>query len=529
MRELDCPQPRKVLKNYRPHIHVHPLFHTDELEKGIPLAAQTSYCAELEELQELLHFPEEVALRLADTEYQLFYQVPPIDYLRQTWGGTTGTSSQSLPGNAPTRSSVATLIKRFNEVSAWVTQLIITQPTHDARRAVLSCVLRVALSSWNIGNFNGAMEIIAGLKSNKLKPFWLSITEKETLPVLDFLSAALLSAEYDRALSRALAMAECPVVPFFGAFLRELREILAAGPPVVGGHGCDGATATPMVATADHATTVTPSSGGKQAKNTHQRDQQMQQRQVVGEIVPLVTPRQFISDYNGEDHHFTKIGPGGLINLEKIYRTQAVMDHIALCHQHYHTRNRLSPTVSLIDYLKSSSISEQRVLAAAPPEKTELDAEYDCDVDDYHPVQPLVHDHGVSFVCLSSPLTKIDQHVMQARLAKRSTKNANEDAFNRILHHGSTCVLWEGVEGPSPPGVRGALLYVRLDRSSTTLTWVRPSWSGLKAGTSNDSDLFSTDFNLSFNPEDTLAPGLLTKLALQAAGDLSTGTTLDDG
>lgn len=46
-----------------------------ELEKRIPLTAQTIYCAELEELQELLHFPEEVALRLADTEYQLFYQV----------------------------------------------------------------------------------------------------------------------------------------------------------------------------------------------------------------------------------------------------------------------------------------------------------------------------------------------------------------------------------------------------------------------------------------------------------------------
>jgi hypothetical protein len=99
----------------------------------------------------------------------------------------------------------------------------------------------------------------------------------------------------------------------------------------------------------------------------------------------------------------------------------------------------------------------------------------------------------------------------------------------QILHHGSTAVLWEGVEGPSPPGLRGVLLYLRLDRSSTTLTWVRPSWSGLKAGNTNDSDPFSTDFNLSFNPEETLAPGLLTKLALQASGEQSTGTTLDDG
>jgi len=66
-----------------------------------------------------------------------------------------------------------------------------------------------------------------------LKPFWLSITEKESVPVLDFLSAALMSAEYERALARALAMPECRVVPFFGAFLRELREIVTNTPSLV--------------------------------------------------------------------------------------------------------------------------------------------------------------------------------------------------------------------------------------------------------------------------------------------------------
>lgn len=104
----------------------------------------------------------------------------------------------------------------------------------------------------------------------------------------------------------------------------------------------------------------------------------------------------------------------------------------------------------------------------------------------------------------------------------------------QILHHGNTCVLWEGVEGPSPPGPRGTLYYLRLDRSLTTLTWVRPSWSGLKAGGGGEwggssSDPFTADFNLSFNPEETLASGLLTKLALQAAGEVSTGTTIEDG
>lgn len=52
-------------------------------------------------------------------------------------------------------------------------------------------------------------------------------------------------------------MAECPVVPFFGAFLRELREILASSIPETG-NPC-----------------------GKPPKSS--RAEQAQQRQVVGE------------------------------------------------------------------------------------------------------------------------------------------------------------------------------------------------------------------------------------------------------
>lgn len=65
-------------------------------------------------------------------------------------------------------------------------------------------------------------------------------------------------------------MAECPVVPFFGAFLRELKEILAP------------ASATTTTTTHDHQ----DSGGGggpslpKPIKADARRDQQ--QRQVVG-------------------------------------------------------------------------------------------------------------------------------------------------------------------------------------------------------------------------------------------------------
>ncbi|XP_024084473.1 1-phosphatidylinositol 4,5-bisphosphate phosphodiesterase epsilon-1-like isoform X1 [Cimex lectularius] len=377
---------------------------------------------ELEGLQRLLHFPEEVSLKLAEEEDALFYQVPPIDYLRQVTLDLGGNPPpQHPPHHDPTRASVRSLIKRFNEVSSWVTHLIISQPTHEDRKSVLSCILRVALSCWNIGNFNGAMEIVAGLKSNKLKPFWLSITEKEPVPTLDFLSAALLSVEYERALNRALAMPECRVVPFFGSFLRDLRDILSTTPSLV----------------------VLAPAGDR-------------------------THLEFISDYNGEDHYFTRIGPGGLINLDKIYKTQAVMDKIASFHQHYHAR------VRDIEILREQ-FSSIHTVSIERPYMTEETEDADNEMDSYRPVQPLHNDHGVSFFPISSPNSGLNHHILQ------------------MLHHGSTAVHWEGEAG------RSCLVYVRLERSCSLISWAKPAWSGLRTAS-----LQVQDYNLSSNPEENV-------------------------
>jgi phosphatidylinositol phospholipase C epsilon len=50
------------------------------------------------------------------------------------------------------------------QISSWVTHLLVSPPTHEERKAVLSCLLRVAKTAWNIGAFGSAVEIIAGLK-----------------------------------------------------------------------------------------------------------------------------------------------------------------------------------------------------------------------------------------------------------------------------------------------------------------------------------------------------------------------------
>lgn len=73
----------------------------------------TVYSKELEQLQKLLHFPEEVAFRLTETEHKLFQSVPPVYYIRQL----TVDLSRPHCERQCTHPSVHELIQRFSEVS----------------------------------------------------------------------------------------------------------------------------------------------------------------------------------------------------------------------------------------------------------------------------------------------------------------------------------------------------------------------------------------------------------------------------
>jgi len=67
-----------------------------------------TFASELDSLRRILHFPEEVAILLSDRENDLFYDVPPIDFLRQVTLDQDGANACNT--------SVKKLIDRFNAV-----------------------------------------------------------------------------------------------------------------------------------------------------------------------------------------------------------------------------------------------------------------------------------------------------------------------------------------------------------------------------------------------------------------------------
>ncbi|KAK6186334.1 hypothetical protein SNE40_008387 [Patella caerulea] len=368
----------------------------------------SKYSAELEQLQKMLHFPEEVALLMTKTEHELFMSVSPAQYVRHITVDLTR-SSDSRTGLC-----VEDLIQRFNEVSTWITQTIITQATHEDRKAVLSCILRLAVYCWVLGNFNSAVEILAGLKSEKLKPFWLSIGD-EDVSLLHSLSDVLLTREpspvYREAVARALDIPYCQVVPFFGGFLRDLKAIFMGVPSII----------------------VLPS----------EENQSL----------------EFVSDYNGEDRFMTRIGVGGLINMDKLRQTHIVLNDLHLFHHHAENQKKLISTDKDKEQLNSPINDEDTA-----------DSDYELELDGYEPIRPLNSEHEVMII--TPKLSKLNHHWLQC------------------MNHGSTAIQWEEDSG------RSCICFLKLEIDNATLTWRKPAWSALK-GTGQDYSLRGDDDSIS--------------------------------
>lgn len=69
-------------------------------------------------------------------------------------------------------------------------------------------------------------------RSEKIRSFMQTVLEKEKVPLYNYLTEALLSTSvaYGETIQRAMAIPDCPVVPFFGSFMLEIRKIMKETP-----------------------------------------------------------------------------------------------------------------------------------------------------------------------------------------------------------------------------------------------------------------------------------------------------------
>ncbi|XP_006831223.1 PREDICTED: 1-phosphatidylinositol 4,5-bisphosphate phosphodiesterase epsilon-1 isoform X2 [Chrysochloris asiatica] len=270
---------------------------------------------ELIDLQPLIQFPEEVASILTEQEQNIYRRVLPIDYLCfLTRDLGTSECQRSLPClKASISASILTsqngehnaledLVMRFNEVSSWVTWLILAAGSMEEKREVFSYLVHVAKCCWNMGNYNAVMEFLAGLRSRKVLKMWqfMDQSDIETMRSLkDAMAQHESSFEYKKVVTRALHIPGCKVVPFCGVFLKELCEVL------------DGASGLM-----------------KLCPRYNSQEETL----------------EFVADYSGQDHFLQRVGQNGLKNSEKESTVNNIFQIIRSCSRSLETEEEGSPS-----------------------------------------------------------------------------------------------------------------------------------------------------------------------------------------
>ncbi|XP_036903291.1 1-phosphatidylinositol 4,5-bisphosphate phosphodiesterase epsilon-1 isoform X1 [Sturnira hondurensis] len=268
---------------------------------GLP-SSSAGISKELIDLQPLIQFPEEVASILMEQEQNIYRRVLPVDYLcflTQNLG--TPECQRSLPclkasisasilnSQNGEHNALEDLVMRFNEVSSWVTWLILTAGSMEEKREVFSCLVHVAKCCWNVGNYNTVMEFLAGLRSRKVLKMWqfMDQSDLETMRSLkDAMAQHESSCEYKKVVTRALHIPGCKVVPFCGVFLKELCEVL------------DGASG--LV---------------KLCPRYNSQEETL----------------EFVADYSGQDNFLQRVGQNGLKNSEKESTVNSIFQVIRSC------------------------------------------------------------------------------------------------------------------------------------------------------------------------------------------------------
>ncbi|XP_029466577.1 1-phosphatidylinositol 4,5-bisphosphate phosphodiesterase epsilon-1 [Rhinatrema bivittatum] len=259
---------------------------------------------ELVALQHLIQFPEEIASILTEQEQELYRKVLPFDYLcfltrdmgnadcqSQLPSIKASLSTSLLTSKKDEHNTVEGLVSRFNEVSSWVTWLILTAGSMEEKREVFSHLVHVAKCCWNMGNYNAVMEFLAGLRSRKVLKMWqfMDQSDIETMRSLkDAMAQHESSSEYRKVVNRALNIPGCKVVPFCGVFLKELCEVL------------DGAASLIRL-----------------CPRYNSQDETL----------------EFVSDYDGQDNFLQRVGKDGLNNADKESTVSSILQIIRSCNR----------------------------------------------------------------------------------------------------------------------------------------------------------------------------------------------------
>ncbi|XP_076856802.1 1-phosphatidylinositol 4,5-bisphosphate phosphodiesterase epsilon-1 isoform X2 [Brachyhypopomus gauderio] len=392
----------------------------------------TGISKELADLRHLVQFPEEIASILTEQEQQLYRRALPVDYLcflTRDLGSSdcpqrhpylkASLSAPAMSTHDAQHNAVEDLVTRFNEVSSWVTWLILTAGSMEEKREVFSHLVHIAKCCWNTGNYNAVMEFLAGLRSTKVLKMWqfMDQADIDTMRGLkDAMAQHESSTEYRKVVRRALNIPGCRVVPFCGVFLKELGEAL------------DGAAS------------------------------------LIGLRPPLDSREdsvEFVADYSGQQHFLHRVGAEGLHSPEKEATVSSILQTIRSCNRSLEAEEPeepeeqpREPSTACKDFLKDKSTHPFLVGDLSDPEGDVGEQAQQVDIQSSEEPHG-AFSHGTELVpwyVLSLP-ADIHQFLLQGATVIHYDQESHLTARCLLRLHPDNCTLtWAKPPSSCPPG-----------------------------------------------------------------------------
>eukprot|EP01094_Clydonella_sp_ATCC50884_P001587 TRINITY_DN111_c0_g1_i10.p1 TRINITY_DN111_c0_g1~~TRINITY_DN111_c0_g1_i10.p1 ORF type:complete len:659 (-),score=182.84 TRINITY_DN111_c0_g1_i10:208-2184(-) len=186
-----------------------------------PSASATSVASGATPTYDLSLFsPASTALALSTDECTLIQGVTVLQLLSCGW-------SKPYPRNHELAPDATLAVERFNRVSYWVSRTVLAASNPERRVAVVQHFVEIAVELRELQNFNGVMEILAGLNNvavQRLKLTWAGLSEQHAEWWAEL--NELMSTANNYALYREqLREASWSAVPFLGVVLRDMTFI----------------------------------------------------------------------------------------------------------------------------------------------------------------------------------------------------------------------------------------------------------------------------------------------------------------
>jgi hypothetical protein len=162
--------------------------------------------------------PVEVAQQLTLMENELFQAIQPWEFLNQGW----------LKADKEERSpNLLKMIRFSNTVSSWISTEILSEENIRKRVNLLDVAIGIAVAVRKLNNFNGLMEILAGLSNSgvgRLRKTWemLGQLKKRRIVELEELRALVSTDDNFKIYRECFAKSVPPKIQYLGGVLTDM-------------------------------------------------------------------------------------------------------------------------------------------------------------------------------------------------------------------------------------------------------------------------------------------------------------------